>query len=125
MRSLLPWFVVGLLVQATIAAGLFAWARWVARRLGTQGWRRVAYLPALALILNLAGLAAAAWLVERAPPSPGPVGPEVRRAYYRQWRAPGAVGLGSAALAALLYGTSAVASLLGTVRAASAGPRPD
>jgi hypothetical protein len=120
MRSLVPWFVVGLFVQAAIALGLLLWARWVARRLGGR-WRLAAWLPAVALALNLGGMAAAARLVDRAPPSPGPVGPEARRAYYRQWTAPGAVGLGSAGLAALLYGASAVFSLVGTARSAAAG----
>jgi hypothetical protein len=122
MRSLLPWFIVGMTVQTVVAVGLLLWARWVARRRGTPGWRRAAWLPALALVLNVAGVAATAWLLDHAPPSPGRVGPEARRAYYRQWTGPGAVGFGSAGLAALLYATSAALSLVGTAR--SGGPTP-
>jgi hypothetical protein len=121
VRSLVPWFVVGLAVQAAIAAGLHLWGRWVARRHGTRRWRCVAWLPAVALALNLVGAAATVWLVDRAPPSPGPVGPEARAAWRRQWTGAGAVGLGSAAVAALLYGASVALSLVGTVRA-SGGP---
>ena len=123
MRSLVPWFVVGLIVQATIAVGLLLWARWVARRQGSRGWRRAAWLPAVALALNLGGAAATAGLVDRAPPSPGPVGPEARAAWRRSWTGAGAVGLGSAALAALLYGTSALLSLVGTARSGGRPPQ--
>jgi hypothetical protein len=119
MRNLVPWFLLGLGVQAVIAAGLLLWGRWVASRLGGRRWRRTAWLPAVALALNLAGAAGAAWLVDRAPPSPGPVGPEARAAWRRQWTGAGAVGLGSAAVAALLYAASATLSLVGTVRATS------
>jgi hypothetical protein len=121
MRSLVPWFVVGLGVQAVIALGLLLWARWVARRLRTPGWRRAAWLPAVALAVNLGGAATTAWLAERAPPSPGLVGPEARAAWRRQWTGAGALGLGSAAVAALLYATSAATSLVGTARSAGGG----
>jgi hypothetical protein len=117
MRSLVPWFFVGVAVQAPIALGLLLWGRWVARRLAEPRWRHAAWLPAVALALNLAGAVGAAWLVARTSTSPGPAGPEAHAAWRAQWVGPGVVLLGSAALAAVLYGASTVLSLMGTVHA--------
>ena len=119
MRSLVPWFLVGLGVQAVVALGLLVWGRWVARRQGTRRWRGAAWLPMAALLLNVGGAAVAAWLAARVPAAPGPLGPDGRQAWRAQFAGAGAVMLGSAALAALLYATSVVLSLVGTVRASS------
>jgi MFS family permease len=119
MRSLVPWFVVGLGVQAVVAIGLLLWGRWAARRQGTRRWRNAAWLPMAALLLNVVGAAVAAWLAARIPAAPGPLGPEARQAWRMQFAGAGAVMLGSAALAAVLYAVSVVLCLVGTVRASS------
>lgn len=50
-----------LLVHLLFVLGLFFWGRWVARRLGTRGWRRAAWLPLAAL--GLEGMAFAVFVV--------------------------------------------------------------
>ena len=42
-------------VQLLVSLGLYAWGRRVARRQGTRGWRRAAWLPIVALGLSVAG----------------------------------------------------------------------
>lgn len=39
-----------------VALGLFAWGRWVARRRGTAGWRRAAWMPIVAMMLSIVGV---------------------------------------------------------------------
>jgi hypothetical protein len=55
--ALLFPLLLALLVQAIIAIGLRAWGSWVGRRHGSPWWRRVAWLPLLALLLSIAAVA--------------------------------------------------------------------
>jgi len=47
-----------IVVQLIFSLALFAWGRWVARRKGTAGWRRAAWMPLVALVLAIAGVTA-------------------------------------------------------------------
>jgi len=40
-------------IYGAIAAALFWWGRWVARRHGTAGWRWLSWLPVVGFVFNL------------------------------------------------------------------------
>lgn len=52
--------------QLVVASALFAWGRWVARRHGSPGWRRAAWMPLIALGLSLTGVLITSALLVRA-----------------------------------------------------------
>lgn len=50
--------VIGVVAAAAVlqllaALVLFAWGRWVARRRGSAGWRRAAWMPIAAMVLSI------------------------------------------------------------------------
>lgn len=52
------------LAKLAAIAGLIVWGRWVARRLGTPGWRRASWMPVAAVVAQVVGvLATVGWLV--------------------------------------------------------------
>lgn len=52
--------------QLVVASALFAWGRWVARRHGSPGWRRAAWMPLIALGLSFTGVLITSVLLVRA-----------------------------------------------------------
>lgn len=51
--------LLALVGQAGIALGLHVWARWVGRRHRLPWWRRSAWLPVIAFVLTVVGVATA------------------------------------------------------------------
>jgi hypothetical protein len=54
--SALPPLLAAAIVQALVAAGLHAWARWVARRQQGPWWRRASWLPWIGLTVGVVGV---------------------------------------------------------------------
>jgi hypothetical protein len=54
--ALVTFLLLGL-GQLVLALALFAWGRWVGRRQGGAGWRRLAWVPLIAGGLALIGIA--------------------------------------------------------------------
>ena len=55
--SIVPVVVMGV-IHLLFTLGLFAWARFVGRRHGTPFWRRISWLPIIALLLSVTGVIA-------------------------------------------------------------------
>jgi hypothetical protein len=64
-QALVTFLLLGL-GQLVLALVLFAWGRWVARRQGGTGWRRLAWVPLIAGGLALIGIAWSAVYILRA-----------------------------------------------------------
>lgn len=107
---------LAIVVQLAVSLALFAWGRWVARRHGTAGWRRAAWMPLGGLVLAVVGMAVTAVLLVGAFSSIASVDPSRKAAVLAEHisEAMNATALLGGA-SALLYAASFVAFGVGSL----------
>lgn len=125
--SIVSSIAVGVVIQLIVSLGMYAWARWVARRHGGRAWRLASWMPLVALVLSVTGLVWSVTLLVRAFEATAAVNAADRATYLSEEIS---VAMNCAAIFALpswaLYLASLVTSFVGSVRKprAAASPTP-
>lgn len=84
-QILVGQIVIGIVVQAAMAAALSAWGRWVEKRMGGgRAWVWARRGPWLSFVLLLAGMVVGIWFLTRAFGAVGNVDPSKKAAHLAE-----------------------------------------